>query len=128
MLKAGIVRGGVMPNARFVCAAATALPAFLFVMTQPAHAACQLIHSAEDLQAMQLNLAGNYCLAHNIDLASIPNFVPIGTTATPFTGKFSGRAHAIRNLTIDSHAASVGLFGYTEGARIENVRIINANV
>src|SRR5665213_337696 len=75
----------------------------------------------------ELNSGHLYCLTRDIDLASISNFVPIGTADMPFRGSFDGRGHAIRNLTMNSDVESVGLFGTVEG-RIRNVDLVNARV
>ena len=75
------------------------------------------------------NPSGNYCLARNIDASSIANFVPIGTGAAPFRGKFFGNNRTISNLTINSAANFVGLFGLTvSGSVIQDVRLVNVRV
>src|SRR4051794_9586504 len=83
--------------------------------------ACSWIRTVTQLQAMKDNLAGSYCLANDIDAHTISNFVPVGTQANPFTGRFFGNGHVIRRLTISTSAAFVGLFGYTDQATIEDV-------
>jgi len=71
-------------------------------------------------------------LANDIDLQSVcsqslaRSWTPIGTDAMPFTGGFNGLGHTIKNLYINQTVAdngNYGLFGYTEGAYIENVTI-----
>ncbi|MGH6790441.1 MAG: hypothetical protein ACRECC_12265 [Pseudolabrys sp.] len=95
-----------------------------------AHATtCTQITTAAQLQAMQSNLAGDYCLANDIDLSSIANFVPVGDLAQPFTGHFDGKNHIISNLTAKSPTLGyIGLFGYAAGATLNNVTIRNATV
>jgi filamentous hemagglutinin family protein len=90
--------------------------------------AAMLVNTAADLQSIGQNsaiqsgnytsLSGNYTVVQNIDLGSISNFVPIGTTAHPFTGNFNGNGGAfgdgitISNLKINaSGTGPVGLFG-----------------
>ncbi|MGH6789168.1 MAG: hypothetical protein ACRECC_05750 [Pseudolabrys sp.] len=95
---------------------------------KPNAVSCILIKTAAQLQAMNNNLATSYCLANDIDLSSIANFVPVGTLATPFTGNFFGNDHAIRNLKINSAASSVGLFGRVSGAVIRDVSLIGVKI
>ena len=94
---------------------------------EPRAVSCKLIRNVSQLQAMQNNLAGSYCLARDIDAGSV-NFVPIGDFANPFTGKFFGNNHVIRNLTINSAERLVGLFGRTGDAVIQDVGLVNVNI
>lgn len=94
----------------------------------PASAACTEIENYAQLQAMQDDPGGSYCLARDIDAAGKPNFVPVGTAVGLFTGEFDGKGHTISNLTIDSAANYVGLFGLTDGALIERVRLLDIRV
>ena len=56
-------------------------------------------------------------------------WVPIGSSATKYTGTFHGNDNTISNLFIDRSAASkTGLFGYAEGGTIRNLSLVNANV
>jgi len=55
----------------------------------------------------------------DIDMAGISDWPGIGTTAKPFTGKFDGGGHAVTNLK----GASVGLFGATKGATIQDITL-----
>jgi len=123
----------VVDNSRAVIGIAAGLlaAASLQFAATPARAAvaCTLIRTPAQLQAIQSNLNGVYCLANDIDLASIANFTPIGDLFGPFTGRFFGNNHVIRNLTVNTGAQqSAGLFGGTSGAVIEDVSLINANV
>ena len=50
---------------------------------------------------------------------------------TAFTGIFDGNNHKISNLTIDTNEEIVcylGLFGYTSGGEIKNLRVNNVNI
>ncbi|MDO8318652.1 filamentous hemagglutinin N-terminal domain-containing protein, partial [Rhodoferax sp.] len=91
------------------------------------------------LQAMGLNLAGNYALGADIDasatatwnsdLAATPTyagFAPI----SPFTGKFDGQGHVINNLTINRPGSNnIGLFGgIAAGAVVSNVGLNSVNI
>ncbi len=48
---------------------------------------------------------------------------------TNFTGVFDGKDHTIANFTYDSnHTNYIGLFGYVESGRINNLRLIDVEV
>ncbi|MBK3516996.1 T9SS type A sorting domain-containing protein [Carboxylicivirga marina] len=56
-------------------------------------------------------------------------FIPIGTSAIKFTGSFDGDVYSINNLTINRPTIDyIGLFGYTKGATIKNIKLINATI
>jgi len=75
-------------------------------------------------------------LAGDIDLSSITDWEPIGTSTNKFQGNFDGDGHIISNLTIvgalnynEEHDNYIGLFGYiNDGGYIKNVNIVNADV
>lgn len=85
-----------------------------------------LIGSQYELEHMELNK--NYMLHSNIALTG--THTPIGTSATPFTGKFDGMFHEISGLTLGAGTSTeyVGLFGTTNGATIMNVGLKNADL
>ena len=91
-------------------------------------AVCTAITNVNQLQAMKNNLAGNYCLANDIDASAKPNFAPVGSPSTPFTGTLNGNGHVISNLTIKSAQQYIGLFGVTSAAVIGNLTLLNVNV
>lgn len=103
------------------------LAACLCGVPQPANAACTEIFTAAQLQAMRDDRAGIYCLRADIDLSSIPNFIPIGNSAKPFTGELRGNNHVIRNLTISRDLLAVGLFGFLDGT-VVNLSILDADI
>ncbi|WP_092804659.1 YDG domain-containing protein [Janthinobacterium sp. 551a] len=78
--------------------------------------------SGTDLQG--LGLTGNYVLGSNIDARATSGwdtsqgFMPIGNTATPFTGTLDGLGHQIVGLSINRQIAQVGLFGEVGAAGI----------
>ena len=91
-----------------------------------------LIKTEENLQQLAVhvnkgnNCAGlNFKLADNITMTS--NFTPIGNVRNKFGGKFDGDGKTISNLTIEDEN-NLGLFGYTDGATIQNVNLTNFNV
>lgn len=102
-------------------------PAASAAPPKPAAISCTQISTATQLQAISRNLTGSYCLANDIDLASISNFVPIGT-GSPFFGAFFGNGHVIRNLKISTTSQDVGLFGAVAGGRIQDVGLINVSL
>src|SRR5690606_18907091 len=56
-------------------------------------------------------------------------FVPAGREAARFTGDFDGRNYSIDGLTIARASTDyVGLFGYTEGSRLRDLTLSNADV
>ncbi|OGS81242.1 MAG: hypothetical protein A2Z94_03050 [Gallionellales bacterium GWA2_55_18] len=116
------------------------------------------ISNAHQLQLIGMNLAANYTLANDLDLAAAlanPNdiwgtasvagvggatltvatgitsgFAPIGDVTTQFTGTFNGLNHTISNLAINRPAAGyVGLFGnIATGGTVSNLGLLTSNV
>src|SRR6185312_15980180 len=95
---------------------------------KPSAVSCILIKTAAQLNAIRNNLGASYCLANDIDLSSIANFVPIGTSGTPFTGNFFGNNHTVRNLKINASTQYVGLFSALSGAIIRDLTLENVKV
>ena len=92
----------------------------------------KLVKDKAGLDAIRANtasLAGNYMLRNDIDFADAGH-TSIGTNTDPFTGKFDGMFHEIKNMTVASGNATdyAGLFGNTSGAEIANVGIRDANL
>jgi len=59
------------------------------------------------------------------------NFYPIGTLSSPFTGIFDGDDHKISgmNVSVSTYGdAYAGLFGYADGAQIQNLGITDSNI
>ena len=100
------------------------------------------ITNAHQLQLMRMNLAANYTLVSNLDVASAlvaprdmwggssAGFAPIGSQGSKFTGSFDGLSHTISGITINQPLQSyVGLFGVTAaGSAIRNVGLINGSI
>ncbi len=103
-----------------------------------------LISSAEDLVLLSdyintrgVNAGVTFRLTRDIDMSGI-NFTPIGwktspnsngdlNTGAPFAGIFDGGNYTIYNLTISRpNVADAGLFGYAEGATIQNTTVIGS--
>ena len=89
-----------------------------------------IIKTAAQLRELANNVSNwSYAQAHykldaDIDCSTLDNFTPIGTANNPFKGTFDGNGHTISNLKIAAGTYE-GLFGYTEGATIQNVTVSN---
>jgi len=56
-------------------------------------------------------------------------FSPIGNNSTKFTGSYDGDGYTINGLTIDRESTNyIGLFGYTNGATIQDLGVTNVNI
>ncbi len=96
-----------------------------------------LICNASQLQLAQANPTKHFKLGNNIDVGSL-NFIPIGTSGTPFSGSFDGNGFEIRRLTIidtmkrnrtTADPDYAGFFGVVgAGATIANVTITDAMI
>lgn len=90
------------------------------------------ISTAEQLDAVRINLDANYILVNDIDLSKYDNWVPIGNYKKGFTGIFDGNNHTIYNMTIRSYVPEtfddlyVGLFGV--GNKLHNINMQNINI
>jgi hypothetical protein len=95
-----------------------------------AEAACIPIRTPQELSNIRNNLAGDFCLARNIDLGSIANWMPIGKYPDAFTGTLDGRGFALSRLKSRAPGTygSVGLFGRIEGGTVKNLRILSVNL
>jgi len=91
-----------------------------------------VITTALALQSM--TVATSYALGGDINASTIANFVPVGTSASNFIGKFAGLGHTISNLAINRTANNAtsdyqGLFGYTGiNSVIRDVGLVAANI
>ncbi|MFC1644147.1 GLUG motif-containing protein, partial [Candidatus Omnitrophota bacterium] len=92
------------------------------------------------LQLMAHDLTASYTLANDIDASetavwnSGAGFDPIGDDAAKFSGTFNGNGYVISNLFINADSeigvteVTVGLFGYTNGATVENIGLLDVSV
>ena len=70
----------------------------------------------------------------NIDATDTQNwnsgagFSPIGRSYSPFNGTYDGDGHTIYGLYISTSGDYCSLFGYTNGANISNLGVINVNI
>ena len=90
--------------------------------------AYMLVNNASDLTNISTNLNGNYALGTNVTLAT--NFTPLGNATTPYSGSFDGQGFSISGLTISDATphANLGLFGYTSGASVANVNLVDITI
>lgn len=73
-------------------------------------------------------LGKNYRLTADLDLKNV-EFTGIGSAGAPFTGKFDGQYHTIKNVTIDkSNGTGVGFFNVIKGATITNLTLESVTV
>jgi len=80
-----------------------------------------VIRTLSELQDMNLDLDGEYELGNSIDASETSTwnggagFEPIGSSTTPFQGKFDGKGYTITGLFINRPTTNyVGLFGYVK--------------
>ncbi len=58
-----------------------------------------------------------------------PTWTPLGTSADPFTGTFTGNAaYSIDGLTISGRAQYAGLFGYADGATLTDIKLDDVDI
>ena len=105
------------------------------------------VEDVDQLQAINSNLKGNYALKNSIDAIgtkdwqdkdangsydeAVRGFNPLGTDKadSSFTGKFDGLNYIIFGLHIDrGDTDNVGLFGVTDGAKINNVTLVAGDI
>ena len=66
----------------------------------------------------------------DISLSGYSSWTPIGAASgTPFTGSYDGQSRTVSNLAIANRAShGSGLFGYSDGASLENVIVSGAMI
>ena len=70
-------------------------------------------------------------LEEDIDLSSIADWEPIGSTDHNFSGIFDGNGKTVSNLTIEYNSpdkAHQGLFGTISSATVQNINVNNVNI
>ena len=70
-----------------------------------------------------------YLLTEDLCLSGSEDYewIPIGGPENPFTGVFNGNEHSISDMYMTQQTYS-GLFGFTQGATIKDIRIEEANI
>ena len=85
------------------------------------------VNQLQDIGESSDTLKGNYALRNSIDGTQANNFTSIGSN-TAFSGKFDGIDYNIFGLNIKETGNNVGLFGYTDGATINNVTLVGGSI
>jgi hypothetical protein len=86
-----------------------------------------MVNGLNDQEGAACDFSGHsVTLTADVDMSD-HDWVPIGTTEHPFRGTFDGNGHTISGITRSTEFPHQGLFGYTEGATIQNV-IVSANI
>ncbi|MFP4664317.1 MAG: cadherin domain-containing protein [Bacteroidales bacterium] len=91
-----------------------------------------LINTIEDLDFARHLPDRNYKLMTNLNFENAvnselsENWKPLGTEAF-FSGRFDGNGYSIKNLTITDRSKA-GLFGYTRGAEIHDIELLNSTI
>ena len=95
------------------------------------------LNTADDLKKLATITNGGkdtsgrtFALGADIDMQGVSDFVPIGdyNYSTKFKGVFDGQGFTISNLTIKSTDKTVGFFGATIRAKINNVILDKVNI
>ncbi|WP_435065511.1 right-handed parallel beta-helix repeat-containing protein [Halobaculum sp. EA56] len=93
------------------------------------------LSNASELQAMADAPGATYELTADIDASATASwnngagFAPVGNASTPFTGQLLGNGHAVHGLTVNrSSTDNVGLFGFTDGATVTDLRLVNVSI
>ena len=89
------------------------------------------IYTLDQLKQVSTKLDETYYLCADINVGS---WTPIGTSSAPFTGKFVGKTnpstnapYVLSNITV-SGKTYAGLFGYTKGASIYNIKVTGSSI
>jgi hypothetical protein len=90
------------------------------------------VATVEQLNNVRYYLDKHFIQTADIDLSSYNTglgWEPIGSNSSPFTGTFDSNGKTISNLTINRSTANyVGLFGVTDTAEIQNIKLENTTV
>ena len=92
-----------------------------------------MIKTADDLTKLSslVNSGNSYSgsyfkLSDNIEMTG-RTFVPIGNQEHPFSGVFEGDGYYIKGISVNA-TSFIGLFGYADGATINNLGVENENL
>lgn len=87
-----------------------------------------IINNADEFNKVVNKLNAHYKLGCDIDFEG-KSLTPIGSERNPFTGSFDGAEFSLSNFNINlSIKDNIGLFGYTNGATIKNIKLFSANI
>lgn len=85
------------------------------------------IYTCTQLQEVANDLAASYELLDDIDCTGV-SYTAIGTSGTPFTGSLDGNLQTISHITINVSSNAQGIFGATDGATLENIKLTNNSI
>jgi filamentous hemagglutinin family protein len=104
------MNGSYSPGTIFTNGAWVAAP-YSGLMTQAT--SYKLVNSLTDLRDVSLDLAGNYAVGKDIDAGATSDgsYLPIGNSATPFTGQFDGLGHTVGSLSLQPWIPPAGTPG-----------------
>ncbi len=105
----------------------TVMVAMLYFLSVNTFAAKIQISNEAGLRNIANDLAGEYELTADITLTS--DWTPIGDDTNRFTGSVNGNGKTIYGLTVkNSSINGAGFIGVAEGATIENLKIVGAQI
>jgi hypothetical protein len=81
------------------------------------------INKADDFQLARDNPGAFFVVTGNVSIENTESWVPIGAATSPFSGNFDGQGFTISGLFASSNQNYLGLFGYTNGATLENINL-----
>ena len=79
------------------------------------------IDSVEDLVNIKNDLNTIYEIKNDLDMTGV-EWIPVGSSEKPFTGKIHGNGFKITNLNINSNSTDIGFIGVNEG-EISNLNL-----
>lgn len=86
-----------------------------------------IVQDGADFNAIRNNLGAAYRQDRDIDLSAYTDWVPIGTSASSFSGVYDGGGFKIQNLNITTSKRGNGLFGYFIG-QILGVNVVGGSI
>lgn len=90
-----------------------------------------VVSSAYDFAYISENISelynASFVMSSDVDMSAISSLSPIGGTLVPFSGKFDGNGHVVKNLTVDG-TSKAGLFASLSGAEIVNLTVSGARI
>jgi len=94
-----------------------------------------LIETAAQLNALRIAPSAWFKLTDDIDMSSTVvwnlgrGWLPVGTSADPFTGCLDGDGHSLTNLVINlPQTDNSAIFGYAQNATLRNMKLVNARI
>lgn len=85
------------------------------------------IRNCSGLLEISSNLSAYYELVDDVDCTGT-SYTPIGTSGSPFTGSLDGNLQTISHITISGSDTNLGVFGYSTGATIKNLKLSHNSI